>query len=105
MRRTFATFATLFLGSLVLAAGCHGMGGSADSTSPGKAMLITTGNGTSYVVYPTADGKDVQMMSTNGKPATCAQCKADAIKAFNGETIAPICDKCGATRTLLSVPK
>lgn len=97
-------FTALFLGSLALAAGCHGMGSTAE-TPTGNAMLITAGNGTSYVFYPTADKKDVVMMSTNGKPDTCAQCKADAVKAFNGETLAPICDKCGASRTLLSMPK
>ena len=94
----------LMLGALALATGCSSMGSPAASTAPSKAVLITAGNGTTYVMIPTSDGKGVQTLSTTGKPETCEKCKEDAIKAFNGEQIAPVCDKCGATRTLLQMP-
>jgi hypothetical protein len=94
----------LMFGALTLAAGCSSMGSSPASSAPSKAVLITAGNGTTYVMIPTSDGKGVQTLSTTGKPETCEKCKADAIKAFNGESIAPVCDKCGATRTLLQMP-
>jgi len=92
--------------SVALIVGCQASASvtpqSTASAPLAKAVLITTGNGVSYVLYPTADNNGVQMLSTNGSADTCAQCQADAIKAFHGESIAEVCPKCGAKRTVLS---
>jgi hypothetical protein len=86
---------------LMAAIGCHGSDTTASTSmaTPQKAVLITTGNGTSYVVLPTTDGNGVQRLAADGTPApACKQCEDDALAYFKTGVISPKCPTCGASR-------
>ena len=94
----------LFIGLLIAAigAGCQNSSKlSGELLVPTqRALVISGGQGGSTVVYiPTADNSDVQMLSTSGAAAICAQCRADAIKYFQTGVLVPKCAVCGALRT------
>jgi hypothetical protein len=73
---------------------------STSSMAPTKAILITTGQGTTAVLVPNDSG-GVTMLA-NGKIEKCAQCEADVATYFKTGHIDPKCPVCGATRTTLS---
>jgi hypothetical protein len=98
------TPSVLFVGLLIAALGA----GCQNSSKPSEELLVPTqralvisgGNSGSTVVYiPTADKSGVQMLSSSGTAAMCAQCRADAIKYFQTGVLVAKCPVCGATRT------
>ena len=84
---------------LAAAAGCHGSGAASTSmATPQKAVLITTGNGTSYVVLPTTDNSGVQRLAADAPGPVCKQCEEDSLAYFRNGVISPKCPVCGASR-------
>ena len=86
---------------LMAAIGCHGSNTTSPTAmaTPQKAVLITTGNGTSYVVLPTTEGSGVERLAADGTPApSCKQCEDDALAYFRTGVISPKCPICGASR-------
>ena len=68
------------------------------AAAPQKAVVLTTGNGTTTVLFPASDGNGVSALAS-AKVEHCAQCEADAAKYFKSGEIAPTCSVCGAKRT------
>src|SRR3954469_18845468 len=92
--------ATLFA---ALLAGCQSSGSApsgASSGAPTRAVLLTTGNGTTEVLLP-KEGGGATMLSS-GKAESCPQCQSDVANYFQTGQLAPKCATCGATRTVLT---
>ena len=89
------------LSALTVATGCSGMGGSAPAASmgPTKAIVATTGQGSTVVYVPTSDGSGVQMLSSTGGVEKCPDCEAAALKYFQTGQLERKCPRCGAIRT------
>jgi hypothetical protein len=85
--------------TLAVAGGCQSSGSGSSAAAdpaPTRAVIASTGNGTSTIYLPT--GKGVQTLSTAGGP-TCDKCAADAAAYFQGGTLESKCPQCGAIRT------
>jgi hypothetical protein len=102
MIRVFLT--TIGILALTFATGCQmGGAGSASSTAPQKAVLVT-GNGGSEIFLPSSGPEKVIMLSTSGSAKVCPQCEADAASYFETGKLVEKCSVCGATRTALTLP-
>ena len=89
------------LGSLAILAslmlvGCQTTPTSSSAGSPTKAVVASTGNGSTVIYLPS--GKGVQTLSTSPGP-TWDKCAADAAAYFQGAALEPKCPQCGAIRT------
>ena len=95
-----AAWIGLGLLALAFAGGCQSTGTPPSSAPavPQKAVVLTTGNGTTTVLFPASDGNGVSALAS-AKVDHCAQCDADAAKYFKSGEIAPTCAVCGAKRT------
>jgi hypothetical protein len=89
---------------MMAAIGCQS-GGAASSTASGppvdKAVLITTGNGTSTVYIPASNGAGVERLAADKEAPVCKQCQEDAEAYFKSGVISPKCPVCGANRVPL----
>ena len=94
-RRVFTVAVLLAITAVV---GCQSTGGGAASSeaAPTKAVIASTGNGTTTIYLPS--GKGVQTLSTSGA-GVCERCAADAAAYFQGAALDAKCPQCGATRT------
>lgn len=99
-----SSFVCSALAALALAVGCQSapMGESAMSKSspPTKAVLVSSGQGSTILFIPQPDGS--MAMLASGKMEKCAQCEADVASYFKTGKIDSKCAVCGATRAPLS---
>jgi hypothetical protein len=88
---------------LLAVAGCKSSESSMSSAPMvDKAVVVTSGNGTTTIYIPAAGG-GVEMLSTSGAKE-CPTCKADAEKYFLTGQLVAKCPDCGATRTAVLAP-
>lgn len=99
-----ALFTTIGILALTFATGCQMAGsGSASSSAPQKAVLVS-GNGGTEIFLPSTGSEKVVMLSTSGSAKVCPQCEADAASYFETGKLVEKCSLCGATRTALTLP-
>ena len=96
--RPTLAFVTLLVA--VFAVGCQTNGPApATAATPGRAVIASTGNGTTTIYLPAASGGGVQALSTAGAAApACPDCAAAAAKYFQGGPLEAKCPVCGANR-------
>lgn len=90
---------------LIAAVGCQ-TGGSApaeaSAPAPQKAVVITTGQGTTAVYIPSTNNAGVELLAADKQAATaCKQCEEDVKNYFKTGVISAKCPVCGATRVPL----
>ena len=96
-------FAIPALAAAIFIAGCQANSGPAPSASAPatKALVATTGNGTTTVFIPVAGTHYVSALSSSPAPA-CPDCEAAAVKYFETGELVAVCPTCHATRTPLA---
>src|SRR4051812_26684714 len=91
-----------FVGASLLALTVVGCQSSPPATvaAPQKAVLISSGQGTTTVYVPAANG-GVATLASN-KVEKCPDCEKDVAEYFKSGHLAATCATCGATRTVLT---
>src|SRR3954466_5921473 len=83
----------------VAVAGCQSTP-PATAAAPQKAVLINSGQGTTTVYVPAANGGAATLASS--KVEKCPDCEKDVAEYFKTGQLAAKCASCGATRTVLT---
>jgi hypothetical protein len=103
--RRFLTSTSVALIAMSIA-GCQSSTPQASRTmdSPGRAIVVSGGNGRSTTVFLPSDVPATPVAYSAPGEAVCPECEAAAAKYFTTGVLDPTCSRTGATRTVIAGP-